>query len=536
MPRTLVVGFDGATMEHCDRWMADGAMPALSAIAADGAFGPLRSTVPYNSAVAWTTLATGTSPGRHGVFDFVLPRKDDYGYRVATREDRAVPALWNFAAEAGARVAVVNIPMTFPAEAVNGVVVSGMDAPRLDERAIHPVTLLDEARRANYRITSKAAHAFEARDFERAERELIDVLETRAAFVANLARPRDADLVMVNLEATDGAQHFFWHHQDPSHPRHDPAQAARFGDTIRRVYETTDRCLSRLIEAYEPDTVFVVSDHGGTGTNDWILFMNDWLEAEGFLSVARRAVTSLGQRLYQQAKKRLSVPARQALQPVLGRVLERVKGAALYGDYEWGRSRAYAHMQPAVRLNLAGREPSGTVVSGDVDDTLAEIAHRAQELRLPDGHPVFASVHRAQEIYLGDAPGGPDLVMETAPGLHVRSRNNTSAPGFLRRLDEVGMYLPSGVHSRVGVVAAAGVGISRSGRAEGSDIEQVAASVLAVMGLRAPGLDGQPFSFVATSPTAIAATPTMAAPAPTDLSESEEAEVMDRLRGLGYVD
>jgi predicted AlkP superfamily phosphohydrolase/phosphomutase len=536
MPRTLVVGFDGATPEHCERWMAGGGMPALAAIAADGAFGPLRSTIPYNSAVAWTTLSTGTNPGRHGVFDFVLPRADDYGYRVATREDRAVPALWNFASEAGARVAVVNIPMTFPAEPIGGVMVSGMDAPRLDERAVHPASILDPARRADYRITSRAAHAFEARDFERAERELIDVVETRASFVADLARPRDLDLIMVNLEATDGAQHFFWHHQDPAHPRHDPAAASRFDESIRRVYEATDRCLARLIEAYAPDTVLVVSDHGGVGTNDWVLFMNDWLVSEGLLQVERRAATSIGQRLYQQAKKRLSVPARQALQPRLGRILERVKGAALYGDYRWAQSRAYAHMQPAVRLNLAGREPAGTVRADDRDEVLDDIGERASRLAMPDGRPVFAAVHRAADVYQGEAPGGPELIMETAPGLHVRSRNNTSTPGFLHRLTDVGMFLPSGVHSRVGMVAAAGAGIRAAGRVPESDAQQVAASVLAVMGLHASGLDGEPLSFVEAAPLATAGAPPSDSTAPTDLSQNEEAEVMERLRGLGYVD
>src|SRR5205814_342002 len=116
-----------------------------------------------------------------------------------------------------------------------------------------------------------------------------------------------------------------------------------------RVYEATDEELGRLIDAYAPDTVFVVSDHGGGPSSDWVLFMNDWLVAEGLLSVERRMAASAGQRLYAQAKKRLSVPARRALRPLFGRLLERAKGAALYGDFDWRASKAYAHMQPAVR-------------------------------------------------------------------------------------------------------------------------------------------------------------------------------------------
>src|SRR5437870_4822210 len=158
MARTLVVGFDGATIDLCDRWVAEGRMPTLSSICRDGASGRLRSTIPPNSAVGWTSLCTGANPGRHGMYDFVLPRREGYGYRVATREDRRTPALWNYSSAAGARCAVVNIPMTFPAENVNGVMVSGMDAPRLDERAVHPDGFLSQLNRMapGYRIVSKA--------------------------------------------------------------------------------------------------------------------------------------------------------------------------------------------------------------------------------------------------------------------------------------------------------------------------------------------------------------------------------------------
>src|SRR5439155_797342 len=149
MSGTLVVGFDGATLDLVERWMAEGLMPNLSAVCADGAFAPMRSTYPYNSAVAWTSLTTGASPGRHGIFDS-------------------------------------------------------------------------------------------------AERELVQTLEARARFVTELARSRPFDLLLVNFEATDGAHHFFWQHFDPTHPRHDPRQASRWGGTIARVYQATDRHLGSL--------------------------------------------------------------------------------------------------------------------------------------------------------------------------------------------------------------------------------------------------------------------------------------------------
>jgi predicted AlkP superfamily phosphohydrolase/phosphomutase len=549
MPRTLLVGFDGALLDLCYRWMDDGRMPALSSICADGVSGGLLSVTPYNSAVAWSSLVTGTNPGRHGVFDFVLPLSGSYGYRVATRRDRRTPALWNHVSDAGGRVAVVNIPMTFPAEErLNGVMVSGMDAPGLEERAVHPAEHFAELKRTapDYRIMSKAALAADHGDFALAERELLDVLRARSSYVCALASKRDFDLVVVNLEATDGSHHFFWQHHDPSHPRHDPAAAKEFGDAIGRVYEATDRELSRLIDAYAPDTVFVVSDHGGAGTNDWVVFTNDWLVEVDLLVRSRKASASAGQRAYGWAKRKMSVPARRALRPVFGKVLEKAKSAALYGDFDWSRSRAYALMQPAVWANMKGREPNGTVHGDELASVAAAVGDATSRLRLPGGQRVFTDSIRSDAVYAGDAPHGPDIVLELAAGMHIRSRNATGKPGHLVRLSDLDMYMPSGVHSPRGMFAAAGAGIARRGRLEeDGDIHQVAPSVLQSLGLTAGGMDAEPFGFV--SPRGTGGTtvkqvddhrPASAAvePEPDGLNEAEEEEVLERLRGLGYVD
>jgi predicted AlkP superfamily phosphohydrolase/phosphomutase len=542
MARTLIVGFDGVPLDLAERWVADGRMPNLRAIFTDGSYGRMRSAFPYNSAVAWTSLSTGVDPGRHGIYDFVLPADSGYGLRVATRRDRRVPALWTYASRAAARVAVINIPMTFPAEAVNGVMVSGMDAPRLEERAVHPSEDLDALKARDYRIISRAALHAGKREWARAERELLETLAARNAYVLDLARPRDLDLIMVNLESTDGAHHFFWQHHDPTHPRHDPALAGRFGDAIGRVYEASDRELGRLIETYGPDTVFVVSDHGGGPTNDWILFMNDWLGAEGFLTISRDRAAGLTRKAYGAAKRKLSVPARRALRPVFGRLLDEGRRSALYGGVDWSTSRAYAQMQPALRVNQAGREPQGIVTPDERDEVIAEVIERARAARFPEGGPIFEWIRPADEVYAGDEGGGFDIVMELAAGTHIRSRNTTSRPGWLHRLEDLDMYLPSGVHTPFGMVAAAGSGIAKRGRVADTDIHQAAASVLAVMGVAHPELDGDPFAFVTANEAASRrGTDAMAPPDPvaspeTELTPEEEGAVLERLRGLGYVD
>src|SRR5205814_1489790 len=151
----------------------------------------------------------------------------------------------------------------------------------------------------------------------------------------------------------------------------------------------SDRELARLIDAHRPDTVFVVSDHGGGPSNDWVVYMNDWLAAEGLLAIRRSARASVVKRAYAMAMRHMSAPLKRRLRPVFGRFIERAKGLTLYGDVDWAGSKAYATIQAMVRLNLRGREPQGIVDPGQADGVLGELAGRAGARRFPDGRPLF---------------------------------------------------------------------------------------------------------------------------------------------------
>jgi len=282
--------------------------------------------------------------------------------------------------------------------------------------------------------------------------------------------------------------------------------------------------------------VFVVSDHGGGPSNDWILYMNDWLEAEGFMAIQPKASASVAKRAYAMAMRHMSVPLKRRLRPMFGKWIERAKGLALYGDVDWGRSRAYGTVQSMVRLNQVGREPTGTVRVDQREAVLSELASKARARTFPSGEPLFDSVSAADDVYAGDAPGKPDLVVEPKLGTQVRGRNTTGRAGFLFELRDLGVYYPSGEHTPTGMVVAAGTGIERQGEVPETGILQAAPSILAVMGVPAPQLDGTPFPFVTSRLMSTGEQVEIADAGGMDLDEAEEAEVLERLRGLGYVD
>ncbi len=157
-PGVFVLGVDGMDVTVLRRLIAEGRMPAFSALAADGAFQPLGTSTPPQSPVAWSTFITGTNPGGHGIFDFLgrdlsnghpitttspLPDPDDVPSALhlggwvlplggATLEpNRSGVAFWDVLAEAGVDTELYRIPANYPPTPSEAKVLSGMEVPDL---------------------------------------------------------------------------------------------------------------------------------------------------------------------------------------------------------------------------------------------------------------------------------------------------------------------------------------------------------------------------------------------------------------------
>ncbi len=93
-PRVVILGFDGADAALTERWMDAGELPNLARLREEGTFAPLRSTIPSQTPVSWSTFATGLNPGRHGIFDFLKRDTADYRPSFAAADEGRAPFLW----------------------------------------------------------------------------------------------------------------------------------------------------------------------------------------------------------------------------------------------------------------------------------------------------------------------------------------------------------------------------------------------------------------------------------------------------------
>ena len=99
-------------------------MPNVARMMREGRTARLKSAVPLLSPIIWTSIATGATPDRHGVLDFLEVDPSTGTVLPVSGRSRRLPAFWNLASSAGRKVGVVGWWATDPAEEVDGFFVS----------------------------------------------------------------------------------------------------------------------------------------------------------------------------------------------------------------------------------------------------------------------------------------------------------------------------------------------------------------------------------------------------------------------------
>ena len=143
--KVIVVGLDGLDPNVAEPLLASGELPNLAGLAREGGYSRLATTCPAQTPVAWSTFATGTNPGGHGVFDFLTRDPKTYLPDLALnryeQKSRFLPpvavnlrrgaTVWDVLAAAGVPSTVLRCPCTYPPGPVRGRLLAGMGVPDL---------------------------------------------------------------------------------------------------------------------------------------------------------------------------------------------------------------------------------------------------------------------------------------------------------------------------------------------------------------------------------------------------------------------
>jgi len=290
--RIVFVGLDALDWQVADPLIEAGRMPSLAKMKKQGVWGRLRTITPPLSPVLWTSIGTGREPVDHGILDFLAT--DMQGKSVPVSSNfRKVPALWNLATAAGLKVGVVGWWATWPAEEVNGYVVTdklayqlfglgaSSDGP-IEKGMVYPSALGETIRPLvvnKQDVSMETVRRFldippgwetsgEATDDDR---ERVDLFrgyiaqgESYRRIGLELHRRHSPDIDLVYFEPPDEVSHVFMCFRRPPMPGVDAKRIAWFGHAVDRYYEECDRILGDFVKLAEADgaAVMVVSDHG----------------------------------------------------------------------------------------------------------------------------------------------------------------------------------------------------------------------------------------------------------------------------------
>ena len=551
MSKVLIIGWDGATFDVIHPLIAEGKLPNIQKIMAQGMWGTLRSTIPPITPAAWTSFFTGKNPGKHGIFDFQELDRATYEFKPVRTDRHREKKLWQLLGKQGLCSIIIDVPYTYPPQPLQGWMLTGYSTPRTPDTVFtYPSNLADllpPDLRGEVRI-AQPTHRFDRSPAFITEWE--QIMAGRRKLLHHLITQQPWDLFMVVFSITDNLAHVFWTYYDPAHPNYHKPEGSAYREAFRNAYITCDQLLGELMSAAGPDTTtLILSDHG-FGSVRPRQYMQQRLMQGGYHQPSAGQRASLKNRLMRLVTDTyLRFPfLREWVKNLRPEQLKTIQRTAQQTGMMSSQKAASPHSKIILNsfglsmwLNDQTRFPHGVVPSAEKEALLSERAAYLNTDRDPaTGLPIIANVYRGADLYHGPfAESGADLIIEYAN--HYRPQ--ADSPG-------ANPYTEGG-HTPHGIFLASGTGIRIP---QGENVSPVWDALPSLIDLAPtilhlldqpipPDMDGRVLTEV-FDPIWLAAHPIHVGTEPAqyatttpgqDLTAEEEASVEEQLRRLGYI-
>ena len=391
--RVVVVGLDGSPYSVVKKLAEEGVMPNFATIMKEGNLCQMDTSIPEISSVAWSTFMTGANPGGHAIFGFTDLMPFSYKLRFPNFSDLKAVPIWKDLETIGKRTVVINLPSTYPAKPINGVLIAGFVALRL-ESATYPEGIIPVLRSMGYRIDVDTLKGREDKDF--LIKDLFETLRIRRQAIEYFWRKEKWDLFITVITGTDRLQHFLMDSFfDASHKYHQS-----FLDYYHLVDEEIIKNVRERLD--NATKLILLSDHGFTKIEKEV-YLNRWLFEEGYLRFKNEnpeSVEDIGE-----------------------------------------RSKVFVLDPGRFYINLKGKYPLGSVAQGEeYDELVEELIERLQGVEF-NGKKVIKKVFRKEEIYSG-------LYIEQGPDLIALSNYGFDLKGNVKSKKVFGNSVLTGMHTQ----------------------------------------------------------------------------------------
>jgi len=439
--RLFVLGLDGVPYSFMKEQVERGDLPHFESLLRAGGLRRMRSVHPTVSSAAWASFMTGKNPGKHNIYGFLDLRPNSYVVFVPTAADVTSRTLWQILSDHGKRLCVMNVPVTYPPSPINGVMISGFLCPDLD-KATYPPQVAERLKGMGYRIDIDSWQA--RRSLDRFLGELHETLDRRAEALFHFYAQEDWDFFMAHILETDRLHHFLWEHMESGN--------AQYAPEFLRFYRKLDEILGEVRARLRPDTALIVlSDHGFCRARREV-YLNSWLESEGWLKF-------------------------------------RTEGSRSFEDMH-PQTQAFSMMPGRIYIHSAWRYPYGCIGStGEYNRVRERLIEEMEGLQDPDtGERIIRKVYRREEVFtfeglseLGDTGSrSPDLLAVPYDGFNLKGDLDKRV--VTERSPVVGMHTADDAMLYIA---------DRPIMKEDPEITDVMPTILSLMGIPVPNdLDG----------------------------------------------
>jgi predicted AlkP superfamily phosphohydrolase/phosphomutase len=547
--KTFVLSIDSGCWEYLDPLLERGRMPNLSRLIERGTRGVLESTMPPVTPVAFSSFITGLNPGKHGIFDWSVQVDKEGRFQSASAVSRRGVPFWTYLNRRGVRAGLINIPITYPPEPLDGFMIVGISVPESSRNLTYPASILDE-------IEAKYGPYYVDVPIDILHREGIEAYtsawctqeERETKIACDLIERYDVQVLALNYVGLDRLNHF----------------APDFA-YIERVLENVDRNIGRFTDRFPEANFMIMSDHGSRRLKGAFL-LGKWLVQHGFLShgekslrIPRYEVNFVLSRLLSEHYG-LRRPGEKVLRRLLGllfwiippslaepawRFLARrapeVFAYRLTDRIDFPVTKAYVRSNSGpIIVNVGHRGLPGPVTSADYEPVRQALIDGLSQVRDSfSDEPVFRKIYRREEIYQGDATElAPDLIADHYDSACDLIVDNDPEYYFLvNRLNRFGD------HKRDGLFVFSGPDFAHlRGDSHRASIMDVPATLLHLYGVPIPeDMDGQVATgflvddFVHQHPVEIQPPDQDGYHPQHDYTEDEMEQLSKHLKDLGYL-
>ncbi|TMC22487.1 MAG: hypothetical protein E6J34_05885 [Chloroflexi bacterium] len=487
--RVVVFGVDGLTFRVLHPLMERGALPNFRRLKEKGCEAVLESKYPPITPPAWISLSTGLKPARHGVYDFwdfeqqqglASPRVP----RLLTHR-KGGKAIWNILSEYGKKVLVINVPMTYPPETVNGIIISGYMTPGPKTNFTYPASFKEELFRIvpDYEIDLPAEDktvGVGARKWRVLDATL-RMTKRRFKLMEHLLKEKEWDFSFLGFVGADRIQHRLWD------------EILSLDAHATEYYHQLDDGLGRILDLLGPDdSLYVVSDHGFQGVSR-SFEINEYLYSRGLVTLSRHSqqvrerasrkhalsYTLKRMGLFELAKKTKRIVQKMDVSQHLdphAHDPHKLKAA----DIDWQHTQAYVPSSSGFGSGYADIYLSQTMHEEQIAELCADLLSMVDP---KTGKPLLEAIYTTEAFGRGPyAPAEPHLLLLPNDGMTFRR-----GLGNVRFWDDAMMANDpskrSGVHQKDGVLYVYGKQFKQGFQAPNAEIYDLVPTVLQTMGL-----------------------------------------------------